>query len=302
MYLGIDCGGTHLRLGLVDQNGQILAYSRIKSPLVSSPDKFGQIVFAEYQKILTDNTLNLTSGIEAIGIGVPGPIDRDSGSILHSANLHNDSPIHFVKQLQSSFALSATSDQKPASSQELPIFFDRDAEVALFGEYWLGAAKDCQNCLLLTLGTGIGGAIMTEGKVVTGVTDNAGEIGHMYLSVASSSTSTSQVPTCGLGHQGCFEAWLKHANPEDKPFILGTGLASLVNIFNPAKIILGGGMIEYNEVDLDEAISVMQDKAVAPLGVQTEVVRAKLGDKAGVVGAVYLCLFPQQKTRPVNKD
>lgn len=279
IYLGIDCGGTHLRLGLVDASGRILASTRVKSPLVSSSDKFGQIVFSEYNNLLTANPSadGPAFTLDAIGIGVPGPIDYSSGAILHSANLHNDTPIKFVDQLKKAFG------------QDVPVYFDRDAEVALIGEYWQGAARDCQNCLLLTLGTGIGGAIISQGRILTGATNNAGEIGHMYLSVTLSSPIT-KVPVCGLGHQGCFEAWLKSVQPADRPYVLGTGIASLVDIFNPSKIILGGGMVEYHEIDISETTQIVHDKAIQALTKELSIVPASLGDRAGVVGAAYLAL------------
>lgn len=279
VFLGIDCGGTHLRVGLVDESGQILAYSRVKSPLVGNPSGFGKVVEDETKKLCKQVSLDL-SDIKSVGLGVPGPIDAGNGWILYSANLGNKEPIKFLDQLKQSFP-------------SLEIFFDRDGEVALIGEGWLGEAKGVDDVILLTLGTGIGGAIKAGGRIISGSSDHAGEIGHMYLTVNSNLKTVNSkaiLPRCGLGHEGCFEAIFRAAKTEDKPYFLGVAMANLVDIFNPEKIILGGGIIEYNQIDVVEAEKVMQDKAFKPSGKEVKVVKAALGDRAGVVGAAYLAI------------
>ncbi len=273
-FLGVDCGGTHLRVGLVNEAGQLLDSHKSRSPLKDRPEQFGQIVYDQVSKLTKAGDINQ---IQAIGVGVPGPIDFERGQILVAANLNNTQPINFYTQLKSKFTV--------------PIYFDRDTELALLGESWLGAAKGFKNVIMLTLGTGVGGAIMNNGQLINGESGGAGEIGHAYFEPSAISHQPSAIPVCGLGHQGCLEAWVKHSPIEEIPYYLGTALASLVDIFNPQKFILGGGMMPDITPLIPEITTIMKDKAVKPLVNEVTVAPAKLGDNAGIFGGAYLALI-----------
>src|SRR5205823_4423268 len=132
--------------------------------------------------------------------------------------------------------------------------------IALIGEIWKGAAVDSKNVVMLTLGTGVGGAIMTDGKIQHGSTGMAGEIGHILLQVNDAENS----PVCGLGHHGCLEGLIKSAKDlHTLSLYLGIGLANIVDMLNPQKIIIGGGMIMQGDF-LPEAINIMKEKGVKP--------------------------------------
>ncbi|MBI4036773.1 ROK family protein [Candidatus Daviesbacteria bacterium] len=258
-FLGIDCGATNLRIGIFDGQGNLLNKWKINSPLKTNPNQFAQIVKDQIGE----------EKIESIGVGVPGPLDLETGSILPSANLGNTKPIEVTRQFEAVF--------------DIKIYLDRDTNVALLGEAWKGAAVGLKDVIMLTLGSGVGGAIMTNGQIEHGESGKAGELGHMIIGV-------KKVPVCGLGHDSCLEALINSTQDLDElGTYLGLGLANIVNIFNPEKIIIGGGKINMGDF-LSKAKEVMKEKGMKPAIDEVSVEYAKLKDDSGVYGAAKLCL------------
>lgn len=273
-YLGIDCGATHLRIGLVDETANLLDSQVTNSPLKNNPQDFG----LEVKKIINQKGWK---DFESCGVGTPGPIDIKLGTILPSANLKNDQPIEIVKQLKTVLDINT--------------YFDRDTNLALLGESWIGAAKDFKDVVMLTLGSGVGGAIMIDGKIDRGQTGKAGEIGHMYIEIQNSTRQpadkTQNLPRCGLGHEGCLEAMVNGANDLDEmATYLGYGLANIVDILSPELIIIGGGKLKMGDF-LPKAIEVMQERSIKPSVDAVFVRYAKLDDMSGVYGAAYFCII-----------
>lgn len=261
--MGIDCGATNLRIGIFDEKGNLLQKKQVSSPLKTKSDQFAQII----KKQLASPSQ--TWEIKAMGVGVPGPLDLEKGLILPSANLGNYEPIDLKKQFGAEF--------------NVPIFFDRDTNLALLGEVWQGGAVGAKEVVMLTLGSGVGGAIMTGGEIDRGSSGRAGEIGHMIIQMQNP-------PKCGLGHQGCLEAWINSAKDLDQlGTYLGYGLANIVDIFNPQKILIGGGKLNLGDF-LPKAIAVMIEKGMKPAVDEVEVVYAKLGEWSGVYGAARLAM------------
>lgn len=261
--LGIDCGATNLRMGLVDEEGNLSEIKKMPSPLKSNPQSFAEIVSSQFQDI----------DVLAIGIGVPGPLDLEKGLILPSSNLGNKKPIDLVSPVASLF--------------KKKVFLDRDTIAALLGEAWKGAAKDSQNVVMLTLGTGVGGAIMVNGEIDRGESGKAGEIGHMYIKSAEGRVM-SDPPRCGLGHEGCLEAWINSTNDlEELGTYLGYGLANIVDIFNPEKIIIGGGKVNLGNF-LPKAIEIMGRNSIKSAVDEVEVLYGTLKEWAGVIGGARL--------------
>ena len=264
MVLGIDCGGTNLRIGLVDSEGKLTEKQTVPSPLKSNPQSLATTV----KGLLGDKE------IAGIGLGVPGPLDLEKGLILPSSNLGNDAPLSIVTQFELEFSRK--------------IFLDRDTIVALMGEAWKGAAKGCKNVVMLTLGTGVGGAIMVDGKIDRGESGKAGEIGHMYIKTQNSNVKSQNLPKCGLGHEGCLEALINSTeNVEEIGMYLGYGLASIVDIFNPEKIIIGGGKVALGNF-LPKAIEIMKENGIKSSLDEVTVEYAKLDEWSGVIGAAKL--------------
>ncbi len=261
-FLGIDCGATNLRIGLLDETGRLLNKWKINSPLKTNPNQFAQIVKKEIGDI----------EFECIGVGVPGPLDLETGSILPSANLGNTKPIEVTRQFEAVF--------------DIKIYLDRDTNVALLGEAWKGAAVGLKDVIMLTLGSGVGGAIMTNGQIEHGESGKAGELGHMIIGGNK---------ICGLGHEGCLEGMINSTNDLDEMgTYLGLGLANIVAIFNPEKIIIGGGKINFSlsasrrSDFLTKAIQAMKEKGMKPAVDEVVVEYAKLKDDSGIYGAVKL--------------
>lgn len=311
-FLGIDCGATNLRVGVVDDKGNLSKAQKVISPLKNNPQNLAQTV----RGLIGD------SSFDGIGVGVPGPLDLEKGIILPSSNLGNQQPINIQSQFESFFGKK--------------ICLDRDSNVALLGEAWKGGAVGLENVVMLTLGTGVGGAIMVNGEIDRGESGKAGELGHMVIGVGPVSglsspkaplgtpdfkifsnsqdlamdssrdkpparetssiafglqTSPSPpIPKCGLNHEGCLEAWINSAKDLDELGVyLGSGLANIVDIFNPEKIIIGGGKIAMGDF-LPKAIEVMKERGMKPAVDEVEVEYAKLGEWSGVVGAAKLSI------------
>lgn len=272
MYvLGVDCGATNLRVGIVEEKGNVIAFEKGPSPLKNQPEKFAQKIKETTDSLLKGAGL-LERDISGIGLGVPGPIDFARGEILRSSNLGNEQPIGFKHQFELLF------DSK--------IYFDRDTNMALRGEAWLGAAADSLDVVMLSLGTGVGGAVLMNGQLQRGSEGAAGEIGHMFIEVKD----CDSVPRCGLGHRGCLESFIQSAHdlPEVSQY-LGIALANIVDILNPEKIVIGGGMILQGDF-LPEAVKIMKEKGVKPPVDEVIVQYTKLGDLSGVIGAAKMAL------------
>lgn len=274
IYCGIDCGATNCRIGLIDEKGNLLGIDLINSPLKQIPDQSGQIIKQSLNKLLEKTAQSLES-IKGLGIGVPGPLDMEKGLILPSANLGNTAPINLTEQLK--------------KSVNTLIYIDRDTNVALIGEAWKGAAVGFNNVLMLTVGTGIGGAIMVDGKIDYGTKGLSGEMGHIIVQT-SRPDDKKEPPVCGLGHKGCLEGLFRSTKDiNELSYYLGIGLANFVDIFNPQQIIVGGGRLDIPQF-LPKAIEVMKQYGMKPAVDEVRVEYAKLGDLSGVYGGAKLAM------------
>ncbi len=205
---------------------------------------------------------------------MPGPLDMEKGLILPSANLGNTQPINLREQLQ--------------KSVNTMIGIDRDTNIALIGEAWKGAAVGFNNVIMLTLGTGIGGSIMVNGKIDYGNKGLSGEMGHMI--VETRQDKQTSLPECGLGHKGCLEALFRSSKDINQlSYYLGIGLTNLVDIFNPQMIIVGGGRLDIPQF-LPKAIEIMKQNGIKPSVDEVKVEYAKLGDLSGVYGGAKLVM------------
>lgn len=272
VYVGIDCGATNCRVGLVSQEGHLLLSTKFHSPLKNNPLNFGQVIKEHLEQLLKPDWQ-----LKAIGVGTPGPLNIEKGLLMPSSNLGNTEMVNLGDQFESLF--------------DVPIYFDRDTNVALLGEAWVGAAKDAQDAVMLTLGSGVGGALLINGEIERGASGKAGEVGHMMIGIPESTAGDSQgVPVCGLGHNGCLEAWVNSAKDlEELSYYLGLGLANIVDIFNPQKIIIGGGKIHMGDF-LPKAIEIMKDNGTKGAVDEVEVLYAKLGDSSGIYGAAKMAI------------
>ncbi|HET8911001.1 MAG TPA: ROK family protein [Ktedonobacteraceae bacterium] len=311
--LGIDIGGTKTFAAVVNvATGEVVASERKRTRADRGQEYVAQRTIEVATTALQNANLPATSPIIGIGVGAAGQIDRKAGVIVDAPNLGvHDMPMAEI--LQKHF--------------NLPVSVGNDVEVAARGEYLYGAGKGYSNFVCIFVGTGIGSGIVQNGKLYTGLTGTAGEVGHMVVEAGGR--------ICGCGARGCLEAYasrtaitkaiqaeMHHGRPsvlsedidlkkEGETIIrsgilaraiqqkdelvteavieaanyLGYGLGSIMNFYNPEAIILGGGVIEAIDLLFEQAVRRARSAALSAPSRKTEIMRSKLGDFSGVVGA-----------------
>lgn len=319
--IGMDLGGTAVKVGLVDQKGKI--YDSQESPTLAETNSLDAIYKNMVHTVEELMSRHEEKSIIGIGIGSPGAIDPKEGKIvmgIENIPVLNGFPL--AKKLQETFKMKT--------------YIDNDANNAARGELLFGAGKGSKDMVVVTVGTGIGGAIIMDGKIVPGVNNYAGEIGHMVIVAGGRE--------CSCGNFGCWEtygsvtAMVRHAKamisrgydttlsqyyPDsingmvieeevkngDKIAemvfnqtcsYLGIGIANLINILNPEKVIVGGGISKAGEFLLCRIRDSARIHAMPRAWEAVEVVAAKLANKAGVLGSAALCFMNQEK-KETNK-
>lgn len=292
VFLGIDWGGSYIKAGIINAKGRIL------KKIVYSSEKLKQKqAFINEIKSLTKSFRSFD--IKGIGIGAPGIIDIKDGFIYYLPNISGwkNYPLRNILKKE----------------LKLPVFLDNDANVFALAEVRLGAAKGKKNAIFLTLGTGLGGAVIFDGRILEGRT-SASELGHVPLSLDGR--------LCGCGGKGCIETFTasKHllaryaqlkgkktpdkevreifeaARRKDKAALvvwsefskaLGKFLAGMINVFNPQTIIFGGGVAGAFSIFRPLVWKEIKQQAMWPQLKNLKLVKAKLKD-AGIIGAGIL--------------
>ncbi len=310
--IGIDLGGTKIYAAVVEQSGKILATARKKTKAEKGFNKTVKRIAKCAEKAVENAGLTLDD-IAAVGMGSPGPLDLKNGKIIETPNLKwEDAPIKGTLE----------------ELLQKPVYIDNDGNVGLLGEYAYGAGKGAKDLVGLFIGTGIGGGVIIDGKILHGYNENAAELGHMILNPDG--------PKCGCGNNGCLEAFasrlaiereiriaeikgvktavfdgmddkssrlrskrLSKAFKNDDPAVtlavrksamyIGYGVASLLNIFNPKIVVLGGGLIEAIGEPYIKIVRSIAEKNVFPVSIRNvKIVAAKLKDDSAVLGAAKL--------------
>jgi glucokinase len=294
--IGVDLGGTNLRAAVLSEGGKILDQS--KAP--TSPEKGREYVITEIVEAIQELRDRQKSGeFAGVGIGVPGFIRMKEGVIANSNNL--------------SFLENIPLRDEIAKRLGRPVILENDANAAAMGEKWMGAGRDVDDLVLLTLGTGIGGGIINDGQILHGFLGMAGELGHITV-----------VPNglpCGCGNIGCMEkhasasgivAMAKLLHVTDDPTAedvfneakagnwkalrvfecmgeaLGIGLATLVNTFNYPLYLLSGGPLPAWEYFAPTMFETVKKRSFTFRTTETRIEKATLGNQAGLYGAAYL--------------
>lgn len=309
--IGIDLGGTNIKYGIIRSDG---THEKIGS-IETRGDLGADHVFEKVISIINGLREKSTDGknIAAVGIGLPALVDSKAGMLLNAPNLKiKNSPVAKIV----------------SSRSGLPVIIDNDANAMLEGEAWLGAAAGLSNVVLLTLGTGVGGAIMIEGRIARGATGVAAEIGHMVIDINGTK--------CGCGNYGCFEQYasatalvriareilgihccetgqsttLDSSNLTAKGIFeasktgdkvaryatdqfseyLGIGISNLVNIFNPEAIILSGGVVKAGAPLFSAVKKVLARHTFKEAARAARIIPAKFGDQGGILGAAKLAM------------
>ena len=308
-YVGIDLGGTFIKGGIIDDLGNIVCSDKIPTEADGGDGKVAENI-AKLTKMLLDKLGMSASDVVGIGIGVPGMIDSKNGNVIYSNNLHwRDFPIAAkVKELTG-----------------LDVKIANDANVAVLGEVKFGAAKNKENVIMLTLGTGVGGGIVCNGMLIEGNLSVGAELGHAVI--------IKDGEECSCGRRGCLEAYASatalirdtkramNNHPESKMWEIGsidevngktafdyaatdvyakeivenyisnlaTGIVNYGNIFRPEVVILGGGVCAQGDsllVPLQKKVN--EEIYAGELGPEVKILVATLENSAGMLGAASL--------------
>jgi len=321
-YIGVDLGGTNIKAGAVDPSGGVLVKDSTETQADCGPpvviQRICQIIDAVRQK----GALSWEK-VGAIGVGAPGTLDHKEGIIFHPPNLPGWRNVPLRDEVAKNFPVG--------------VIVENDANAAAWGEFWAGAGREVHSMVMLTLGTGIGGGIILEGRLVRGAHDCAAELGHTII--------VRDGVHCGCGSRGCLEAYasatavvrrfkeavgagratslakdvkeekeitskmiyeaalagdeLAKEVMEETGRYLGTGIVSIMNTVNPERVVLSGGMIHAGDMIMRPLRETVKRLAFAIPGEKTEIVFATLGEDAGFIGAAGLAMERLKETKAV---
>lgn len=308
---GIDIGGTTVKMGLFDEKGDMLE----KWEIVTRKENNGENILPDIVKSIkeknTEKSID-TDDILGIGMGVPGPITED-GRVLKCANL--------------GWGIFSVADEMSKLTGVEKVKVGNDANVAALGEQWRGGGRGFDNIVMVTLGTGVGGGIIMDGKILTGENGAAGEIGHITV-------NPKETLTCGCGCKGCLEQYSsatgvirmakERLEASDKPselrkfaadeiggkevfdaykagdelaaeavnefaIYLGMGLGNVASVVDTQAFVIGGGLSKNGPVVIDIVKEQYRKNVMFALK-NTEFRLAELGNDAGMYGAVRMVL------------
>jgi glucokinase len=289
--IGIDVGGTKIAAGVIDREGRIQRRVERRTP-ADSRDEFLELL----DEIVDELRIE---GVDAIGFGLPSTIDQRTGRVVGSVHVPlNDFDFR----------------DHAAERFSIPVALDNDGNAAAIAEWKIGAGRGTTHMIMLTLGTGVGGGLILDGKPYRGWVGAGAEIGHMVLEYGGepcSGTCTGHghfeqvssgraadrkaVELLGPGATGReLVGAAREGNDEALEAVreigrkLGAALGSLVNIFNPEVIVIGGGFSQARDLFLEPALETMKVEALRPGRDLVRVVPALLGPDAGLVGAGFV--------------
>ena len=273
-YLAIDIGGTSVKLGVVDETGAVLAKAEESVSFDGYETPILITVLKAAKTFVNGQGLSPASFV-GVGVSATGQIDSRAGTVVGTCGNvphYIGSPIK--AELEALFGL--------------PVTVANDANCMCLGEVWVGGAKGYTDVIGVTLGTGVGGGILTGGRLLEGARGLGGEIGHYRLHALDG------VP-CTCGAVGCWERYAattalvraaKEKNP-DWTDEIAQGLAGMVHIFNPQLILIGGGVSAQQKLLIDPIAAKVKASVMPAFAEGLEVRAAQLHNDAGMVGAVY---------------
>ncbi len=308
--IGVDLGGTYIKAGSVSRAGNILFQTSLPSQGEIGPEAVVSQIAKAVETIKQNHTGDELLGV---GIGSPGIVDLDGGTVKYPPNLAN----------WKIFRLGEETAGKIGTRVEV----ENDANAAAVGESKFGCGRGLNNFIMITLGTGVGGGFVVDGKIFRGESGGAGEIGHMTINFDG--------PLCGCGNHGCVEAYVgqKHlsrrvaeqlkthpdslintligGDPErlepktisqaaeqgdefalqvwnETGMYVGTAIASCFNLFDIATAIVGGGVAKAGKPLLSSIEATTRERVLSSLKPRVKVIKAELENSAGILGAAAL--------------
>jgi glucokinase len=289
--IGVDLGGTKILAGVVDRNGEIERRREHPTP-VGSEEELLAGVDAAVEELLDDDVV-------ALGFGIPSTIDQRTGRAVTSVNIPL-AGIDFRGRMAEHFGL--------------PVGIDNDANAAAIAEWAVGAGRGTRYMVMLTLGTGIGGGLILDGKPYRGSVGAAAELGHIviehdgrpcqgtctgrgHLEAYTTGVAAGIAARAAFGPAVDAHRLVRLAREGDETAIeilagigriLGSAIGSLVNIFDPELVVIGGGFAAADELLLGPAEEIVRREALPPARDTVRIVRAQLGTAAGLVGAGFV--------------
>lgn len=305
--IGIDLGGTSIKYALVNQAGDLLFEGRLPSLAHVSAEKVIEQL-TKAATLLKDEAIKQKLKVRGIGLGTPGIVDESNRIVLGGAeNIVGWENIDVASLLE--------------EQMSLPVKVGNDAGMMGWGEMKFGSGKGYTHVVFLTVGTGIGGSVFIDGKPFNGYANRGMELGHVPL--------IANGERCACGAVGCLEHYAstsalvrrfsalaqeRHQSfdaeingelivrlyQENLPtavecmnehfYYLGRGIAGFVNIFSPQRIVIGGGIAEAGTFYIENIRKIVREHVIADCALNTEIVVASLGNRAGLVGAASLFL------------
>ena len=317
-FLGIDIGGTNTKLGLVTADAELVVRRSIPTEVALGPVCLVERIVELCGVMACDAGVSI-SDLTALGIGCPGPLSIASGKLISLANMRTFDGFALRSELSGRLSL--------------PAVMDNDANVACWGEFWSGAGRGCSDMVIFTLGTGIGGGIVSDGRLVHGSSDNGAELGHMIIQPGGR--------RCGCGQVGCLEAHasaghtaaraieaaeasrssslsdlyrkcgsiscedvFSHAAAGDQfanelvdsvSAALAGAAVNMLHILEPQIIVLAGGMAQAGEF-LRSRVERFYEGFLWSLKAESmRICLGSLGDDAGAIGAAALAIWGADK-------
>jgi glucokinase len=312
LTIGVDLGGTKIETVVADADGTVLGEDLRPTLAAEGPSAVIARIADSIHEACTKANVAAADTL-GIGISSPGPAKPKEGIVTDAPNLPGWHNIHVTKLLSDAVGV--------------PSLLENDANAAAYGELRFGAARGLQHIVYVTLGTGIGGGIIIDGKIYEGASGAAGEVGHMIV--------LPDGPVCNCGNRGCVEALsagpaiardaaaliaggkaakLAELAGESPPtaklvyaaalqgddeareiihragYYLGLGLVGILNIFDPQALILGGGLVNMGDLYLGPALDTARKGAFPQITADALITTAKLGSRAGALGAAALVI------------
>ena len=312
LFVGVDLGGTNVRVALGSADGRLLAQHRAPTPAREGPAAVVERIVAGVRAVLQESGAEL-GRVQGVGVGAPGPLDMDTGVVFSPPNLDHWRDVPLAAMLREHLGV--------------PIRIGNDANLAAVGERAYGAGRGIDDLVYITVSTGIGGGVIVAGKLLVGVAGTAGEVGHMTVDMRG--------PRCKCGNIGCLEAvaagpaiaragQAAAAAAPESPLLalaggdpagvttalvvqaaragdrmalavftaaaeaIGVGCVNLIHLFNPRRLIIGGGVSQAGDLLFGPVERIVDERALAAPRAACSIVAAGLGDDAGLSGAISL--------------
>ena len=315
VVIGVDIGGTNVRMGIVTPKGRILKRVQYATDISKGRLALSEKLVSDLRNVI-DKNIKRPDRLIGIGIGIAGAIDMRRGIVVQSPNLPDFNGFRLRKFFEKKISV--------------PVSIENDANAFALGEGWVGAAKGSKHYCGITLGTGVGGGIIVNGEILHGPDGMAGEVGHMVIQ--------PEGPLCGCGGRGCLEVYASATGirrmaleavdrkegrgllgrcggdseriTSEKVFeaaqygdltarkifnemgrSLGLGLVNLINLFNPERIVIGGKVSQAWDFFIGRLMETVKERSMRSPREKVKIVRTRCKEDAGILGAAYEALM-----------